>query len=134
LEITHGNEWKRQHGPNRPFWEPVRLVDFDGERLKALEKLRSDLIEEAATTEMSDERLALHSILEILFTQATVTGSAGIAETTRRATARLPQPTGRGRRRLTQQRREHLIGVVGQIWEVFTSHNFPLSDSKSTEN
>lgn len=134
MATTSGNEWKREHGPNRPFWEPVRLVDFDGERLKALEKLRQELIVEAESSDMPDERLALHCILELLFTQATVTGSAGVAETTRRATARLPQPTGRGKRRLTQQRREHLIGVVGQMWEIFTAYNFPLPSHKPTEN
>jgi hypothetical protein len=128
LSSTSGNEWRRYHGPHRPFWEPVRLVDFDGERKEALRALRDELIREAAGDKITDERLALHAILERLFTQATVTGSEAIYELARRATLRLPPPEKRNRRRrLTNDRRDHLIAVVGQMWEVFTAPNFPLS-------
>jgi hypothetical protein len=98
LSATSGNEWRRDHGPHRPFWEPVRLVDFDGDRLEALRTLRAELRQEAETDEMKDERLALHAIIEILFTQTTVTGAAAGAELARLATLRLPQPEGRRRR------------------------------------
>jgi hypothetical protein len=130
LVTTSGNEWNREHGPNRPVWEPVRLVDFDGERLEALKTLRDELRNEALSPEMNDHRLALHAILEILFTQATVSGPSGAAELTRLANSRLPEPQRRGaRRRLTPGRRDELIVVAGQMWQVFTAHNFPLTNN-----
>jgi hypothetical protein len=127
LVTTSGNEWHRHHGPNRPVWEPVRLIDFDDERLEALKALRDVLREEALSDGMTDSRLALHALLEILFTQATVTGPSGAAELTRLATTRLPKPPGSRKRILMPARRDELIIVAGQMWEVFTAHNFPLN-------
>lgn len=120
------SEWTISGGPNRPFWEPVRLVDFAGEREAALRRLRQRL-NETPQEQLDDNDLAMHAILEILFTRGTVRLDQARPETLRLATQILPDP-GRGRhKRLASSRRDDLLVTVGHVWTVFISHNFPLN-------
>ncbi len=123
-------EWILSQGPNRPIWEPVRLADFADERLEALHALRMQLHKEVEG-DIKDDRLALYAIIETLMRQTVVTADQGKAMTIVLATQRLPQPEGNGRKKLKARRRDDLILVVGQMWEVFTAHNFPLNRSAS---
>ena len=132
MSKTSGNDWRRDHGPDRPFWEPVRLVDFDGERLGALRQLRQDLRGQELGN-MQDQDLAMRAILDMLFTQGTVTAAAANAETIRLATQALPAPEGRKWRKLSSTRRDELIMLFGDAWSIFTRPNFPLPPTPQPE-
>lgn len=132
MSKTSGNDWRRDHGPDRPFWEPVRLADFDGERLEALRQLRQDLRSQELSS-MRDQDLAMRAILEMLFSQATVTAAAAKAEMIRLTTQALPAPEGRKRRKLSSARRDELIMLFGDAWSIFTRPNFPLPSTPKLE-
>ncbi|HVI69003.1 MAG TPA: hypothetical protein VM581_00940 [Magnetospirillaceae bacterium] len=127
--MSKNGDWVISYGPNRPLWEPVRLVDFADERLVALRALQEELQAEAATATMADDRLALHATLEVLFSQTVVNAYAALAETLRLAAHRLPKPEGRRRAVLSIDRRRDLTMTVGQVWVAFTAPNFPLNKS-----
>jgi len=130
--MNPNDEWWLSNGPNRPQWEPVRLVDFDGERRLALDALRAEL-RGTPLPDLTDDQLAMHSILEVLFRDARVAIANAKAEAVRLATQQLPDPgTGR-RKRLSAARRDDVLLAVGRIWEVFTAHNFPLSQPPDGE-
>jgi hypothetical protein len=125
-------DWTISGGPERPIWEPVRLIDFAGEREAALRKLRQRL-NETPHDHLSDEDLAMHAILEYVFTRGTVRLDQARAETVRLATQRLPDPGAGKRRRLHAAQRDDLLVMVGHIWTVFISHNFPLNQPDSED-
>jgi hypothetical protein len=120
------SEWTISGGPERPFWEPVRLIDFADERGAALRRLRQQL-NETPRDQLDDGDLTMHAILELIFARGTVRLDQVRSETLRLATQMLPDP-GRGKRkRLPSSRRDDLIVAVGHVWTVFISHNFPLN-------
>lgn len=137
------SDWILSGGADRPIWEPVRFVDFAGERFQVLNRLQAALNlpnlpageSDKARLEryrkhlaqLDDEDLALHAILESLFTNATVRLDVAKAETIRLATMRLPLPPGKKRRRLERARQDDILVIVGRMWTIFTSHNFPLN-------
>ncbi|HKX72536.1 MAG TPA: hypothetical protein VJM32_00810 [Candidatus Saccharimonadales bacterium] len=119
------SDWSLSDGPNRPDWEPVRFIDFAGKRLDALKALRQRL-SDIGLSHMTDKELAMHAILEYLFTRSTVRLDQARAEAIRLKTQSLPDP-GRGRRRrIPGAQRDDMIVMVGLAWADFISHNFPL--------
>lgn len=119
------SDWHLSPGAERPMWEPVRYVDFAGERLAALRRLRQTL-RDTPPENLSDEDLAMHAILEYMFSRGTVRIEDAKAEALRLATARLPDPGSKRRRRLAPRQRDDMLITVGVVWGRFTSHNFPL--------
>lgn len=119
------SDWHLSPGAERPMWEPVRFVDFAGERLEALRWLRQRL-RESPLENLSDEELAMHAILEYMFSRGTVRLEDAKAEAIRLANARLPDPGSGRRRRLLARQRDDMLITVGVVWGRFTSHNFPL--------
>lgn len=142
--MSESPEWKLSGGADRPLWEPVRYIDFDGERLRVLTELRLALnlpLLPEGTTEtddekaeryrahlahMSDEDLALHAILEYLFVNATIRVDTAKIEAIRLATMRLPLPV-KGGRKLRAAQRDDMLIIVGRVWSMFIAHNFPLN-------
>lgn len=120
------DDWRLSGGPERPLWEPVRLVDFADKRLEALSALRAKL-REMPLADMTDENLVMHAILEQLFTNATVRVDYAKAASTRLATQALPKPPKGRRKRLTADRRADILVMVGRMWSIFITHNFPLN-------
>jgi hypothetical protein len=124
------SDWHISDGPDRPLWEPVRLVDFADERLEALKRLRERL--RAMPHEvMDDSDLAMHAILEYLFARSTVRLDQAKAEAIRLATQRLPDPGAGKRRRLRPAQRDDVLVAVGHAWTLFIRHNFPLDPPRS---
>ena len=122
------SDWQLSQGPHRPMWEPVRLVDFEGERLEALRGLLQWL-EDAPREEWDDEDLGMYAILDYLFSNATVRLDIAVVHAQQIATANLPDPGPRRKRILQQARREQIIVAVGVAWGMFISPNFPLAPS-----
>lgn len=114
--------------PERPSWEPVRRIDFDGERLEALKTLRTALLHKPLR-ELSVMELAMRAILEQL-DRGTVTVGAAKAEAMCLGAQRHRLIHGRA---FPQREREMLILTVGAAWTHFTAHNFPLNDNPYAE-
>lgn len=118
-------DWLLSGGPHRPLSEPVRLADFEGERLAALRALWQKLSE--TRDRWDDEDLAMFAILDYLFKITTITSSAAAVYAQKVAFESLPKPE-KGRRVLPRERRDAIIVTVGAMWEHFTAPNFPLPD------
>jgi hypothetical protein len=105
------------------------LADFADKRRQALDKLRAEL-RETQLDQLTDDQLAMHAILEMLFRDARTTVDVAKAEAVRLATQQLPSPSAGRRKRLSATRRDDILLTVGRMWEVFTAHNFPLQPNQ----